>query len=83
MAIGKLRTSTAQHHQPNPRENIMNTTTFNKDNAGSTVLLAAMLLTIAAATFGSFNVEAKSATPQAAAAQASIDAFVVTATRLK
>ena len=61
----------------------MNTTTFNKDNAGSTVLLAAMLLTIAAATFGSFNVEAKSATSQATAAQPSIDAFVVTATRLK
>ena len=61
----------------------MNTTTFNKDNAGSTVLLAAMLLTIAAATFGSFNVEAKSATSQATATQAPVDAFVVTATRLK
>jgi len=61
----------------------MNTNTFNKDNAGSTVLLAAMLLTIAAVTFGSFNVQAKPANVQATASQAPIEAFVVTATRLK
>ena len=61
----------------------MNTNTFNKDNAGSTVLLAAMLLTIAAATFGSFNVEAKAANVQATANQVQIETLVVTATRLK
>jgi len=61
----------------------MNTNTFNKDNAGSAVLLAAMLLTIAAVTFGSFNVQAKPANVQATASQAPIEAFVVTATRLK
>jgi len=61
----------------------MNTNTFNKDNAGSTVLLAAMLLAIAAATFGSFNVEAKTAATQATANQAQIETLVVTATRLK
>ena len=83
LGIRKLRTSTTQHHHPNPEENIMNTNTFNKDNAGSTVLLAAMLLTIAAATFGSFNVEAKAANVQATANQVQIETLVVTDTRLK
>jgi hypothetical protein len=70
----------------------MNTTTMNKDNAGSTVLLAAMILTIAAALFGSVNANAKpvtaiapkaSTTGQATSTKTTTDAFVITATRLK
>jgi hypothetical protein len=79
-------------HQPNPKETIMNTTTMNKDNAGSTLLLAAMMLTIAAALFGSMNVRAAAVELQSPTADAAIqtnvnnvadDVLVVTATRLK
>jgi hypothetical protein len=70
----------------------MNTTTMNKDNAGSTLLLAAMMLTIAAALFGSMNVRAEAVDLQSPKADAAIqtngnsvadDVLVVTATRLK
>jgi hypothetical protein len=74
----------------------MNTNTINKDNVGSTILLAAMILTIAAAIFGSVNAHAKSSGSAAAVAEATAvtmpkarstkittDAFVITATRLK
>lgn len=70
----------------------MHTTTMDKDNAGSTLLLAAMMLTIAAALFGSMNVRAEAVNLQSPKAGAAIqtnvtnladDVLVVTATRLK
>ncbi len=74
----------------------MNTNTINKDNAGSTVLLAAMILTIASALFISVTAEAKANNVLAAAVtsktvaaapatsnKTTTDTLVITATRLK
>jgi hypothetical protein len=98
--FNKVRTSTNAtpnaNHQPNPKENTMNTNTINKDNAGSTVLLAAMILTIASALFISVTAEAKANNVLAAAVtsktvaaapatsnKTTTDTLVITATRLK
>ena len=70
----------------------MNTKAINKDNVGSTTLLAGMFLTIAVAMFsGSADAKATAATNAFTKAQASTptatkittDSLVITATRLK
>lgn len=70
----------------------MNTTTMNKDNTGSTILLAAMILSIGAALFSGMNVQAQAvnviAPTATTAAQTNStptvsDSLIVTATRLK
>ncbi|MFN5993290.1 MAG: hypothetical protein ACK45Y_04245 [Betaproteobacteria bacterium] len=69
----------------------MNTKTMNKDNAGSTILLAAMILAIATVLFVGLNAHAEPVTviaPKATAIQmnatnTSIETLVITATRLK
>jgi hypothetical protein len=68
----------------------MNTESINKDNTGSTVLLAAMLITIAAAIFGSVSADAKEDNIALSANAAAtlmtapvVETFVVTAPRLK
>jgi hypothetical protein len=58
--------------------------TINKDNAGSTILLAGMFLAIAAALFSSVDVNAKQTEAVAPHnTNASVETIVVTATRLK
>ncbi len=69
------------------------TSQISKDNVGSTVLLAAMIITIATAMFSSRSVEAKEVSVTAPKAQATatakatprvqVETLVVTATRLK
>jgi hypothetical protein len=69
----------------------MNTKTMNKDNAGSTILLAAMILAIATVLFVGLNAHAEPVAviaPTATAIQmnatnTSIETLVITATRLK
>ncbi|AMS31265.1 MAG: hypothetical protein ACK499_04915 [Betaproteobacteria bacterium] len=69
----------------------MNTKTMNKDNAGSTILLAAMILAIATVLFVGLNAHAEPVAviaPKATAIQmnatnTSIETLVITATRLK
>ena len=54
--------------------------TFNKDNAASTVLLTALFTLIAAAAFNSGSADAKPDTTQV---KPVVETIVVTATRLK
>jgi hypothetical protein len=70
----------------------MKTTTMNKDNTGSTILLAAMILSIGAALFSGMNAQAQAvdvvATKATNAAQTNSsrtvnDSLIITATRLK
>lgn len=69
----------------------MNTKTMNKDNAGSTILLAAMILAIATVLFVGLNAHAEPVAviaPKATAIQmnatnTSIETLVITATRLR
>ncbi|MCA3003239.1 MAG: hypothetical protein ING66_04475 [Rhodocyclaceae bacterium] len=70
----------------------MKTTTMNKDNTGSTILLAALILSISAAVFSGMNVQAQavdaSATLTTAVTQTNTnqtlsDSLIITATRLK
>ena len=69
----------------------MNTKTMNKDNAGSTILLAAMILAIVTVLFVGLNAHAEPVAviaPKATAIQmnatnTSIETLVITATRLK
>jgi hypothetical protein len=71
----------------------MNTNTINKDNVGSSTLLAAMFLTITVALFSgtasakspqsATNIAATKAQAQATVAKTTTDTIVITATRLK
>jgi hypothetical protein len=83
----KVHSSTTQHKpsctsHTHTKETIMKTTTFNKDNVGATVLLAALLFTIGAALFSTSPAEAANATNVAKSAT-HVETIVVTATRLK
>lgn len=60
----------------------MNTNTFNKDNIGSTILLAALFLTIVAALFSANTAKAANVVDVAKPAT-QVETIVVTATRLK
>jgi hypothetical protein len=69
----------------------MNTKTMNKDNAGSTILLAAMILAIVTVLFVGLNahdepvavIAPKATAIQMNATNTSIETLVITATRLK